>query len=58
MLMVLAQPDLGTAMVFGGVLLATMFWAGTPLGIMFLLPVTRCSAWPSRMSRRGSTAST
>jgi rod shape determining protein RodA len=37
MLMVLAQPDLGTAMVFGGVLLATMFWAGTPLGIMFLL---------------------
>jgi rod shape determining protein RodA len=37
MLMVLAQPDLGTAMVFGGVLLATMFWAGTPMGIMFLL---------------------
>lgn len=37
MLMILAQPDLGTAMVFGGVLLATMFWAGTPLGIMFLL---------------------
>jgi rod shape determining protein RodA len=37
MLLVLAQPDLGTAMVFGGVLLATMFWAGTPLGIMFML---------------------
>jgi rod shape determining protein RodA len=37
MLLVLAQPDLGTAMVFGGVLLATMFWAGTPLGIIFLL---------------------
>lgn len=37
MLMILAQPDLGTAMVFGGVLLATMFWAGTPLGIMFLM---------------------
>jgi rod shape determining protein RodA len=37
MLMILAQPDLGTAMVFGGVLLATIFWAGTPLGIMFLL---------------------
>jgi rod shape determining protein RodA len=37
MFMVLAQPDLGTAMVFGGVLLAAMFWAGTPLGIMFLL---------------------
>jgi rod shape determining protein RodA len=37
MLMVLAQPDLGTAMVFGGVLLATLFWAGTPIGIMFML---------------------
>jgi len=37
MLMILAQPDLGTAMVFGGVLLATMFWAGTPMGIMFML---------------------
>jgi rod shape determining protein RodA len=37
MLMVLAQPDLGTAMVFGGVLLATLFWAGTPMGILFLL---------------------
>jgi rod shape determining protein RodA len=37
MLMILAQPDLGTAMVFGGVLLATMFWAGTPLGILFML---------------------
>lgn len=37
MLMVLAQPDLGTAMVFGGVLLATLFWAGTPLGVLFLL---------------------
>ncbi|NJD11026.1 MAG: rod shape-determining protein RodA [Gemmatimonadetes bacterium] len=37
MLMILAQPDLGTAMVFGGVLLATLFWAGTPLGILFML---------------------
>ena len=37
MLMILAQPDLGTAMVFGGVLLATLFWAGTPIGIMFML---------------------
>jgi rod shape determining protein RodA len=37
MLMILAQPDLGTAMVFIGVLLAAMFWAGTPLGLMFLL---------------------
>ena len=37
MLLVLAQPDLGTAMVFGGVLIAAMYWAGTPLGLLFLL---------------------
>jgi rod shape determining protein RodA len=37
MLLVLAQPDLGTAMVFGGLMLATLYWAGTPLGLMFML---------------------
>lgn len=37
MLLVLAQPDLGTAMVFGGVMLATLFWAGTPVALIFLL---------------------
>lgn len=37
MLLVVAQPDLGTAMVFGGMMLATLFWAGTPAGILFLL---------------------
>jgi rod shape determining protein RodA len=37
MALVFLQPDLGTAMVFGGVLVATLFWAGTPLGIMFML---------------------
>jgi rod shape determining protein RodA len=37
MLMVLKQPDLGTAMVFGGVLVATIFWAGTPIGVLFML---------------------
>lgn len=37
MLLVLAQPDLGTAMVFGGLLIATLFWAGTPIGLLFLL---------------------
>src|SRR5690606_26804757 len=35
--LVLAQPDLGTAMVFGGVLIATLYWAGTPAGLLFLL---------------------
>ena len=37
MLLVLAQPDLGTAMVFGGLMLATLYWAGTPVGLMFML---------------------
>jgi rod shape determining protein RodA len=37
MVLILAQPDLGTAMVFGGVLLAALYWAGTPPGILFLL---------------------
>ena len=37
MLLVMAQPDLGTAMVFGGVMLATLFWAGTPAALLFLL---------------------
>jgi rod shape determining protein RodA len=37
MMLVLAQPDLGTAMVFGGVLLAAIVWAGTPWGILFML---------------------
>ncbi|HSH45481.1 MAG TPA: rod shape-determining protein RodA [Longimicrobiales bacterium] len=37
LLLVLAQPDLGTAMVFGAVLIATLYWAGTPGGLLFLL---------------------
>ena len=37
MLMILAQPDLGTAMVFTGLMLATLFWAGTPIGLLFML---------------------
>jgi rod shape determining protein RodA len=37
MLLVLAQPDLGTGLVFGGVLLAALYWAGTPPAILFLL---------------------
>jgi len=35
--LVFLQPDLGTAMVFGAVLLATLYWGGTPLGLLFLL---------------------
>jgi rod shape determining protein RodA len=35
--LVFLQPDLGTAMVFGVVLLATLYWAGTPAGILFML---------------------
>lgn len=37
MALVMQQPDLGTAMVFGGVIVATLYWAGTPLGLMFML---------------------
>jgi rod shape determining protein RodA len=35
--MVMLQPDLGTALVFGSILLAMLFWAGTPLHLLFLL---------------------
>jgi len=37
MLLVLAEPDLGVAIIFGAILIATLYWAGTPLGIMFML---------------------
>jgi rod shape determining protein RodA len=36
-MLVMMQPDLGTALVFGAVLLAALFWGGTPLGILFML---------------------
>jgi len=35
--LVVLQPDLGTAMVFGAILLAALFWGGTPAGLLFLL---------------------
>jgi len=35
--LVMLQPDLGTAMVFGAVALAALYWGGTPLGVLFLL---------------------
>ena len=35
--LVFLQPDLGTAMVFAGIMLATLFWAGVPIPILFLL---------------------
>ncbi len=37
MLLVFAQPDLGTAMVFGGIMIATLYWGGTPPGLLLLL---------------------
>ncbi len=36
-LLVLMQPDLGSAMVFAGILFATMFWAGVPVPLLFYL---------------------
>jgi rod shape determining protein RodA len=35
--LVMLQPDLGTALVFGSILLVTLFWAGTPMPLLFLL---------------------
>ena len=35
--LVVLQPDLGTAMVFGAILLAALYWGGTPAGVLFLL---------------------
>jgi rod shape determining protein RodA len=36
-LLVLAQPDLGSALVFVGVLFVMLFWDGTPPSLLFLL---------------------
>lgn len=36
-LLVLAQPDLGSALVFAGVLFAMLFWAATPPALLFML---------------------
>ncbi|HEX7050231.1 MAG TPA: rod shape-determining protein RodA [Longimicrobiales bacterium] len=35
--LVMLQPDLGTAMVFTAILVATLYWAGAPLGLLFML---------------------
>ena len=37
MLLVLGQPDLGTMIVFAVILLATLYWAGTPVRLLFYL---------------------
>ncbi len=36
-MLVMLQPDLGSAMVFGGILFATLFWAGTSLPLLLFL---------------------
>lgn len=35
--LVMMQPDLGTAMVLGAVFVATLYWSGAPLGLLFML---------------------
>jgi rod shape determining protein RodA len=35
--LVMLQPDLGTAMAFGGILFAMLFWAGTPVSLLLLV---------------------
>jgi rod shape determining protein RodA len=37
MILVLGQPDLGTVIVFAFMLMATLYWAGTPLRLLFFL---------------------
>jgi rod shape determining protein RodA len=37
MALVMLQPDLGTALVFSSILIASLFWAGTPLATIFFL---------------------
>jgi rod shape determining protein RodA len=37
MALVFMQPDFGTAMVFAGLMMAALYWAGTPMGILFML---------------------
>ncbi len=36
LMLVMLQPDLGTAMAFGGILFAMLFWAGTPVALLLL----------------------
>jgi rod shape determining protein RodA len=35
--LVLLQPDLGTAMAFVGIMFASLYWAGTPVGLLLLV---------------------
>ena len=37
LVLVILQPDLGTALAFVGILFAALFWAGTPVGLLALL---------------------
>ncbi|HEX9887565.1 MAG TPA: rod shape-determining protein RodA [Longimicrobiales bacterium] len=37
LVLVLLQPDLGTALAFVGILFAALYWAGTPVGMLLLL---------------------
>jgi len=37
LVLVILQPDLGTALAFAGILFAALFWAGTPISLLLLL---------------------
>jgi len=37
LVLVMLQPDLGTAMAFVGILFAMLYWAGTPVGLLLLV---------------------
>jgi cell division protein FtsW (lipid II flippase) len=46
LVLVMLQPDLGTAMAFVGILLAMLYWAGTPVALLLLVasPVVASSS--------------
>lgn len=51
-LLVLKQPDLGSAMVFAGTLFAVMYWAGVPVSLLVLLAspiVSLLLAWSTAL---------
>ncbi len=35
--LVVLQPDLGSALIFGAILIAALYWSGVPLGTLFML---------------------
>ena len=43
--LIMLQPDLGTALAFGGILFAILFWAGTPVALLLLVARIALTRW-------------